>query len=139
MSGNPVALQAAIDCARPGGRVVVASWYSKAAELTLGTAFHRSHVTLVASQVSEVPGAAAATWSKARRFGAAWSLVEALRPSALLAQPGGCAGLVVPLGGIGGAYEALDAGTALTATVDYGNRAMGDIHTADGETQQSRL
>ena len=51
-SGNPAALQAAIESARDGGKVVVASWYgNRSVPLQLGTRFHRSHLNIVASQV----------------------------------------------------------------------------------------
>jgi len=52
VSGHPKGLQAAIDHTGYGGKVVVGSWYGNApASLKLGMKFHRSHLTLVASQV----------------------------------------------------------------------------------------
>jgi threonine dehydrogenase-like Zn-dependent dehydrogenase len=54
VSGNPRALQAALDLTGRGGRVVLGSWYgSEAAALTLGLAFHRSHLSIKCSQVRE--------------------------------------------------------------------------------------
>ena len=51
-SGNPAALQGAIEGAMDCGRVVLASWYGKKpVALALGTRFHRSHLEIVASQV----------------------------------------------------------------------------------------
>lgn len=84
-SGAPAALQGAIDSTVDCGRVVVASWYGqKAVNLTLGTSFHRSHIEIVASQVSEITGPHARRWSKARRFEAAWELLRIVQPTAHL-------------------------------------------------------
>jgi len=141
VSGAGAALQGAIASARTGGKVVVASWYGEPINgLRLGTAFHRSHVTLVASQVSELPAGVSGTWTKQRRFARAWELVRRLRPSVLLAPR-----LVVPLGRIANAYAALDQGTHLTATVAYGlgaggaSMSEGDYVALDPTPRDSRL
>ncbi|CAM9555661.1 unnamed protein product, partial [Phaeothamnion confervicola] len=77
VSGSPRGLQSAVDRAGYGGRVVLGSWYGAApATLRLGLDFHRSHVTLQASQVSRVAAALSDRWDKARRFRAAWTLVR---------------------------------------------------------------
>lgn len=53
----------------PRMQVVLCSWFGKKdIGLRLGTRFHRSHLTLVASQVSSIVGPHSARWSKARRF-----------------------------------------------------------------------
>mmetsp|Transcript_39068 Transcript_39068/g.77006 ORF Transcript_39068/g.77006 Transcript_39068/m.77006 type:complete len:251 (+) Transcript_39068:419-1171(+) len=117
VSGNPAALQSCVDVCRKGGKVVVASWYgSKVESLNLGTKFHRSHISIVASQVSEISGPASATWTKERRFACAWDLVRALKPSQLLTPR-----LRLPLREIGQGYEALDSGEAVACLVTYGN------------------
>mmetsp|Transcript_41041 Transcript_41041/g.95084 ORF Transcript_41041/g.95084 Transcript_41041/m.95084 type:complete len:1229 (+) Transcript_41041:51-3737(+) len=113
VSGSPRALQAALDAVRPGGRVVVASWYAGEVELQLGTRFHRSHVTIVASQVSELPSALQGTWDKARRFDEAWRLLAHLRPSRALTT------LRVPLSGAQGAFEALDRAAEVAVQICY--------------------
>lgn len=113
-SGSPRALQAAIDATRDGGTVVVASWYGrKPVALQLGTRFHRSHMRLIASQVSTMPGGVAATWSKARRFEAAWDLIRHVRPAATLLTA------AVPLARAAEAYAALDRGEALVYHLTY--------------------
>ena len=85
VSGNPKALQMAIDQTKDFGRVVLASWYGNTSvELQLGMDFHRSHKTLVTSQVSELPSALSGTWTKHRRFQVAWDLVQQLQPSRFL-------------------------------------------------------
>ena len=93
--------------------MVVASWYSSALTLQLGTRFHRSHITLVASQVSELPAAVSRTWTKARRFEAAWRLARELRPAAALTT------LRVPLARAGEAYARLDEGKEVAAEISY--------------------
>ena len=87
VSGNARALQSAIDCTRDGGRVVVGSWYGNSdISLKLGIDFHRSHKTIITSQVSTIPAALSKLWSKERRFGLAWELVKKIRPSRLLTK-----------------------------------------------------
>ena len=68
VSGNGRALQTAIDCTSDHGRIVIASWYgSSNVPLQLGMDFHRSHKTLLATQVSEIPPKLSGLWSK-RKF-----------------------------------------------------------------------
>jgi threonine dehydrogenase-like Zn-dependent dehydrogenase len=86
-SANPRALQSAIDHTRNGGRVIVASWYgNKPLEISLGIEFHRSHKTIVTSQVSELPAHLRETWSKQRRFDLAWRLLKQIHPARLLTR-----------------------------------------------------
>jgi SAM-dependent methyltransferase len=113
VSGNARALQSAIDAVRPGGRVVIASWYSGQVPLELGTRFHRSHVTIIASQVSELPAALRGTWDKGRRLDEAWRLLAALRPSRTLTT------LRVPLTAASAAFKALDRGGEIAVEIDY--------------------
>ena len=50
------ALQSAIDNTGESGRVIIGSWYGgDAAKLRLGIDFHRSHISLKASQVFFAP------------------------------------------------------------------------------------
>ena len=85
VSGHGSALQSAIDSTADGGRIILGSWYGNAAvSLKLGLDFHRSHKTLISSQVSEIPAALRATWSKERRFAFAWDLIREVRPSRLI-------------------------------------------------------
>ena len=66
-------------------------------------------------QVSELPAAVRGTWTKERRFEAAWDLIRELRPSKALGP-----WLRVPgLGGLKKAYDALDKRGAVTALVEY--------------------
>jgi threonine dehydrogenase-like Zn-dependent dehydrogenase/FMN phosphatase YigB (HAD superfamily) len=87
VSGNPRALQSAIDCTRDGGRIIIGSWYGNAEiALCLGIDFHRSHKEVKASQVSFIPQGMQMTWTKDRRFRLTWDLVRQIRPSRLLTK-----------------------------------------------------
>ncbi|GAX28770.1 hypothetical protein FisN_25Lh173 [Fistulifera solaris] len=87
VSGNPRALQSAIDCTRDGGRIIIGSWYGNTnIALCLGIDFHRSHKELKASQVSFIPQGMQMTWTKDRRFHLTWDLVRKIRPSRLLTK-----------------------------------------------------
>lgn len=113
-SGSPGALQSAIDATRDAGTVVLASWYgAKPVDLSLGTRFHRSHMRLVASQVSEIRGPHAPRWSKRRRFDAAWELIRAVRPASALPLE------TLPLGDAAEAYARLDRGEAALVQLTY--------------------
>ncbi|CAE7577517.1 tdh [Symbiodinium natans] len=81
VSGSADALGSAIKSCRRGGTVVLGSLYGESpVSLPLGLAFHRSEVSLKASQVSQIPAALSTRWTKERRFDLAWSLIRALRP-----------------------------------------------------------
>jgi 2-desacetyl-2-hydroxyethyl bacteriochlorophyllide A dehydrogenase len=67
-SGNPSALQTAIDVVAPHGTVVVCSWYgTKAASLKLGGHFHRGRVRIRSTQVGQVDPALSPRWDRERR------------------------------------------------------------------------
>lgn len=77
LSGNPAALDQAIALARFHGRVIVGSWYGeKRAPLDLGSAFHRSRITIQSSQVSTIDPKWSGRWDKTRRFAVAWELLR---------------------------------------------------------------
>ncbi len=69
LSGNPEALDAAIDTVGYAGEVLVGSWYgTKPVSLDLGVRYHRSHVRVRSSQVSRVDPDHAGRWDKERRM-----------------------------------------------------------------------
>lgn len=79
LSGDPAALDAAIDATGYGGRVVVGSWYgTKTAELSLGGRFHRSRIRLISSQVSTIAPERRGRWTKPRRIETAWRWLDRL-------------------------------------------------------------
>ncbi len=78
-SGNPAALNQAIDCLAFQGTVVVCSWYGvKPATLALGGAFHRRRLRLASSQVSSLDPALQPRWDRARRLKLARDLLSGL-------------------------------------------------------------
>jgi NADPH:quinone reductase-like Zn-dependent oxidoreductase len=83
VSGHESGLDTAIRATRNGGRVVVGSWFG-AKDVTLsclGGRFHRSHINIVASQVSSIPAKLSSRWDKGRRFRLAWDMLPSLSPS----------------------------------------------------------
>jgi 2-desacetyl-2-hydroxyethyl bacteriochlorophyllide A dehydrogenase len=79
ISGNPAALQRAIDATAIEGTVVVASWYgTKPVQLQLGGAFHRHRLRLVSSQVSHLDPSLSPRWDRERRTRLAVELLPRL-------------------------------------------------------------
>jgi len=71
LSGDPTALDDAIDVTGYAGQVVVGSWYgTKDVSLDLGDAYHRSHIRVRSSQVSRIDPDHADRWDKDRRLDA---------------------------------------------------------------------
>ena len=82
LTGNPSALNQAIALTAFSGRVVVGSWYgTKTAPVEFGGRFHRSRITLIASQVSTIAPQLAGRWDKSRRLGVAWEQLRRIRPA----------------------------------------------------------
>lgn len=74
LSGNPAALDTAIQATGFGGRVVIGSWYGqKRAPIDLGGHFHRSRIHLISSQVSTLAPERTGRWDRARRTEIAWA------------------------------------------------------------------
>jgi len=113
VSGVGAGLQTAVDSTRDYGRILLGSWYRGETKIKLGAAFHRSHIELRASQVSDVPAALSGRWDKARRFALAWELLKKIKPSRLL---GSGVNTRVPLRthDVQAAYEAMERGEILT-------------------------
>jgi len=102
ISGSPKALSQAIQVTGYNGRVVVGSWYgNNQLQLNLGTAFHRSHMQIIASQVSIIRPELAARWSKERRFEAVWDVIRQLKPSKFVTH-------TIPFQDSPSAYKLLD-------------------------------
>lgn len=69
LSGNPAALDNAIDLTGYAGQVIVGSWYGqKDVSLDLGGEYHRSHIRIQSSQVSRLDPDHADRWDKDRRM-----------------------------------------------------------------------
>jgi 2-desacetyl-2-hydroxyethyl bacteriochlorophyllide A dehydrogenase len=102
LSGRPEALNQALQLTGDDGRVVVGSWYGrKTAALDLGGRFHRSHIRVIASQVSRVQPELSGRWTKPRRLRAALQLLRQIRPPDLVTHR-------FPLTEAAAAYRLLD-------------------------------
>lgn len=85
LSGNPAALDAAIDATGYDGRVIIGSWYGeKRVELDLGGRFHRNRISMESSQVSTIDPELRGRWDKDRRLDVAWDRLADLDADALL-------------------------------------------------------
>jgi 2-desacetyl-2-hydroxyethyl bacteriochlorophyllide A dehydrogenase len=81
LSGSPAALNDALALTTFSGRIVIGSWYGeKHAEIDLGSAFHRSRIRLISSQVSTLAPELSGRWDKARRFEVAWRALQKIKP-----------------------------------------------------------
>ena len=85
VSGNSAAIADAIRQTRRGGKVVIGGLHSESdVALPLGLRFHRSEMTIVASQVSRVAAPLSTRWTKERREELVWQMLRQLRPSTWL-------------------------------------------------------
>ncbi len=115
LSGNPDALNAAIDATGYAGRIVVGSWYgTKPVELSLDSEFHRSRIELVSSQVSTIAPARRGRWGKDRRLGVAKTHLGRIDPEPLITHR-------LPIEEAPRAYELLDErpGEAVQVVLTY--------------------
>jgi len=86
-SGQPAALQVALDVAGLEGRVAVVSWYgTKPVEVDLGSAFHRRRLRVISSQVGHLPGALSPRWDTLRRRRVAACLLPVLTLAPLVSH-----------------------------------------------------
>ncbi|MDZ7641095.1 MAG: zinc-binding alcohol dehydrogenase [Desulfurivibrio sp.] len=87
LSGNPAALNTALDWVGFAGRVIVGSWYgSKEAVIKLGGEFHRKRVELLSSQVSTIAPRLSGRWDKRRRLAWSWAELKRVGPAALISH-----------------------------------------------------
>jgi len=102
LSGHPSGLDVAIRSLGFNGRVLVGSWYGKqSAPLgSLGEAFHRNHIELVSSQVSQIHPRWRGRWTKRRRLQTALGLLQKLDHAPFITHR-------LPLGRAADAYEIL--------------------------------
>ena len=85
LSGNPAALEQALEVTAFDGRVVIGSWYGqKQAQLNLGGRFHRSRIQLISSQVSSLTPSLHGRWSKTRRLNVAWRMLRQVQVGQLI-------------------------------------------------------
>ena len=87
LSGNPETLNLALDLVGEYGRIVVGSWYgNRSATINLGEKFHRGHIKVISSQVSQIEPALRGRWDKERRFELARRWLQEIKPSQLVSQ-----------------------------------------------------
>lgn len=85
LSGNPAALDLAIETVGFNGRILVGSWYGqKQATLNLGGNFHRNHMQISSSQVSHMHPRWNGRWDKNRRLQLAWQMLAKHNPAQLI-------------------------------------------------------
>jgi len=85
LSGNPAALNSAVEATGYDGRIIVGSWYgTKLTELDLGGRFHRSRISISSSQVSTIDPSLRGRWDRARRMALAWDRLADLPVDELL-------------------------------------------------------
>jgi threonine dehydrogenase-like Zn-dependent dehydrogenase len=87
-TGDPASLERAIAHAGKEATVVVASFFgARAHPVPLGSAFHRSRLTLRSTQVSSIPPDRAPRWTAGRRFGVVGDLLREPALDLLLDPP----------------------------------------------------
>jgi threonine dehydrogenase-like Zn-dependent dehydrogenase len=87
-TGDPRALDSAIQHAGREAKIIVASFYgSRSFPIHLGADFHRRRLVLRASQVSTIPPSRAPRWDARRRFQVVHRLLRDARLDALIDQP----------------------------------------------------
>lgn len=102
LSGNPSALDDAIDATGYAGQVIVGSWYgTKDVTLELGQHYHRSHIRVRSSQVSHIDPDHADRWDKDRRLDVVRSWLGDRDLSELLTHE-------IPIDRAADAYELID-------------------------------
>jgi threonine dehydrogenase-like Zn-dependent dehydrogenase len=87
LSGNPEALNQAIDMAGFDSQIVIGSWYGfKQATLDLGEKFHRQRIRLISSQVSTINPKFSGRWNNSRRFELAWQMLQKIQPARFISH-----------------------------------------------------
>jgi threonine dehydrogenase-like Zn-dependent dehydrogenase len=85
LSGNPGAVEKAIEITGFNGRVVIGSLYGqKQVGLNLGGRFHRSRIRLISSQVSTIAPEWTGRWTKTRRLQFALQMLQRLKPAHII-------------------------------------------------------
>jgi threonine dehydrogenase-like Zn-dependent dehydrogenase len=87
LSGEPSALEFAIESAGFDTRIVIGSWYgTQKAELSLGRDFHRNRVRLASSQVSTIAPVFSGRWTKSRRLETVWKMIDRVKPERFISH-----------------------------------------------------
>jgi 2-desacetyl-2-hydroxyethyl bacteriochlorophyllide A dehydrogenase len=85
VSGAPDALNDALQATGYAGRIIVGSWYgTKPVQLELGGEYHRSHIRVRSSQVSQIDPDHAGRWDKDRRLDTVCDMLADVDPDNIL-------------------------------------------------------
>ena len=102
VSGEPSALNTAIQVTGFGGKIVVGSWYgTKKTQLDLGDHFHRNRIHIQSSQVSTIDSRFSVRWTKERGIATAFETIRKIKPAHFVTH-------VYPFYQAAEAYELLD-------------------------------
>ncbi len=102
LSGNPAALDFAVQSTGYTGRVIIGSWYGeKKAPIDLGGYFHRSKMTICSSQVSRITPDLSGLWTKERRMSLALMMSSRIKPERLITHR-------IPIEQAENAYQLID-------------------------------
>ncbi len=115
LSGQPDALNDALEAVGYDGRIVVGSWYgTKRKPIDFGTRFHRNRVEIISSQVSTIDPTLRGRWDTDRRTACALEWLERLEAPQLISHR-------VPFEDAASAYGRLDSTpeTALQVVLTY--------------------
>ncbi|MES3161817.1 MAG: zinc-binding alcohol dehydrogenase [Halorubrum sp.] len=111
LSGDPTALDDAIDVVGYDGRIVVGSWYgSKREPIDLGGRFHRDRIDIVSSQVSTIDPELRGRWDRERRMEVTLDRLGQIDTERLVTDR-------IPFENAANAYERLDAAPDATMQV----------------------
>ena len=85
LTGNPRALNLALQYCGFDSRIIIGSWYGKnTASVDLGGRFHRARVRIFSSQVSTLAPTLSGRWTQKRRLAVAVKMLGLLLPSRLI-------------------------------------------------------
>lgn len=87
LTGNPEALNTAIELSCFEGRIILGSWYGcKQGSIDLGGKFHRHRIQLIASQVSTLASKLQGRWNKKRRLNLAIDMIKKIKPARFISH-----------------------------------------------------
>jgi 2-desacetyl-2-hydroxyethyl bacteriochlorophyllide A dehydrogenase len=85
LSGNPAALDTAMEWTGYTTRIVIGSWYgAKATTIDLGGTYHRNRIRVISSQVSTIDPRYSGRWTLQRRMQVTRQMLTILRPGRLI-------------------------------------------------------
>ena len=87
VSGQPEAVNLAIELAGFSSRIVLGSWYgTKSAKVELGGLAHRNRLEFITSQVSTIGPDLSGRWDKTRRINLVWDMLKKVKPSKFISH-----------------------------------------------------